>query len=108
MEDMELYNLLNEINNMNNLVNLQNLHNLQMIDMLANEHIRQWRKYRIRKRLNPMEDYDDSEFKKRFRFSKVEVEQMYNLIDGQNTLEPLVSFFHLFAISFNSYWNVIH
>lgn len=84
-EYFDFYRLLNEIDNENNLVNLQ------LIEAMDRNFFRIPRKYHIRKRLNPMSDYDNEEFKQRFRLSKVEAYQLYDLIDGSNTLEPAVS-----------------
>lgn len=84
-EEFELHNLLNEIDNENNLINIQIMEGM----IYNNVPIR--RKYHVRKRLNPMEDYDDDEFKRRYRFTKNQVQELYNLVDGQNTLEPTVS-----------------
>lgn len=48
------------------------------------------RKYRVRRRIDPMREFNESDFKYRFRFSKREVRHIYNLIDGPNTLDPMV------------------
>lgn len=46
------------------------------------------KKYTIRNRIDPFEEYDDDEFRR--RLSKEQVNNLYELIDGQNTLEPMV------------------
>lgn len=48
------------------------------------------KKYTIRNRIDPFEEYDDDEFRRRYRLSKEQVNNLYELIDGQNTLEPMV------------------
>lgn len=88
--DFELYFLLNQIDNQNN---LNNLLNIQHIEQIQNGNIRLRRSYRIRNRIDPFTEYNEKEFKCRFRFTKHEVHQIYNLIDGDNTLEPKVSSF---------------
>lgn len=81
-EDFELDNLLNQLQNANNLINIQSISILKNIE---------GRKKRIkRKRINPMVDYGRREFKRKFRFSKTEVKHIYDLLDGKNTLEPIV------------------
>lgn len=87
MEDIELNNLLNQINNENN---LNNLFNIRIIGEVLNENIHLRRVYHIKERLNPFDKYDEHEFRRRFRFTKNEVQQLYNLIDGDNSLEPQV------------------
>lgn len=82
--DLELYdvlNLINDVNNQNNSVNLEYL-------QAKNEQYT--RKYHVRKKINPFEEFDDNEFKIRFRFSKEEVKHLYDLIDGPVTLNPQV------------------
>lgn len=79
-EDFELYNFLNDMNNFNALYYLQNFE----------EHFWVRRKYHVRNRIDPMIEFDDEEFSRRFRFGKNDVVEIYNLIDGPNTLEPLV------------------
>lgn len=82
-EDFELNNLINNINNESNSLNIQVLAILRHGDAFR-------RRNQVRRRINPMVEYSRREFKRRFRFYKDEVEQLYNLIDGQNTLEPSV------------------
>lgn len=100
IEDFELYNLLNQIDNINN------FRNIRIVEMLEHNNVQIPRKYRIKKRVNPIQDYDENEFKHRFRFSKNEVKYLYDLIDGQSTLEPIVNIFtnfsYVFLISNNS------
>lgn len=84
-EDDELNDLLNDINNFDT---QNNFFTRQQLDV--------GRKYRIRPRLNPIAYFDEEEFERRFRFSKNEVEEIYNLINGQQTLEPLVCILSLF------------
>lgn len=85
-EFFDFINLLNNTNNNENLIYLQNLNNLNL-----NENQRNRRKYKVRNRIDPMVQYDEEEFERRFRFKKSEVNILYNLLDGRNTLEPLVS-----------------
>lgn len=80
-QDLEFLDQLNQFDNENNLLNLQFLN-------LSN---RRKREYRIRRRRNPMTQYNDRHFKNRFRFSKNEVKYIYRLIDGSNTLHPKAS-----------------
>lgn len=77
-EDIELYNALNVVNEQNNIFMRQYI----------NMHYPR-RKYRIHHRIDPMNEFDDEEFVQRFRFSKAEVQQIYNLINGRELLEPM-------------------
>lgn len=49
------------------------------------------RKYTVRKRIDPFQVYDENEFQRRYRLSKAQVNNLYELIDGRNTLEPMVN-----------------
>lgn len=49
------------------------------------------RKYTVHERINSFSRYDESEFRGRYRMSKANVERLYYLLDGPNTLEPMVS-----------------
>lgn len=57
-------------------------------NLILNAEIR--RKYTVRNRIDPFQEYDDDEFKRRYRLSKEQVNNLYELIDGRNTLEPMV------------------
>lgn len=83
-EDLELTNFLNQMDNSNNLLNLQLLSLLKRDFDYRHE-------YRLRRRIDYMNDFNRRDFKKRFRFYKDEVEYIYHLIDGENTLQPMVS-----------------
>lgn len=85
-DDLELHDVLNLVNNVNNQNNLINLEYLQ----LENEQHTYNRKYHVRKRMNPLEEFDDEEFKIRFRFSKDEVKHLFEMINGSETLDPKV------------------
>lgn len=50
------------------------------------------RKYTVRPRLNPFVEYDEAEFKQRYRLSKALVKKLYHLLDGPRLLEPQVNF----------------
>lgn len=88
--DIELFDLLNDLNNFNDQANLF------YRDCLN----RQFRKYNVRKRFDPFVEYTNIEFKRRFRFCKNQVRYIYDLIDGADTLEPMVIFF-LFTTNYN-------
>lgn len=79
--DFDLYEIIDNINNQNNLLILQYFR--ATVE-------RRKRKYVVRKRLDPFLDFDDQEFERRFRFSKNQVENLFNLINGRETLDPLV------------------
>lgn len=95
-EDFELNNLINNINNENNLLNIQ-----FMAVLRRGNNFR--RRNRVQRRINPMVECNRREFKRRFRFHKNEVEHLYNLIDGRNTLEAMV--YTLFKLQTNSFKN---
>lgn len=84
-EDNEFNNLMNNINNENNINIINYLNDAAQIPLK--------RKYHVRERRNPFDEYDEVEFLRRFRFSKAEVTQVYDLIDGRRNLEPLVNNF---------------
>lgn len=88
-EDFGLNNLWGYFDNLNNLSNWKLLNSLK-------RGVKHRKKYRVRERINPMIDYDRDEFKQRFRFYKDEVEYIYNLIDGSNTLHPAVRIFYVY------------
>lgn len=81
--DMDVMNNLNQMVNNNN---IQNQRIIEMIGLMAN----QKRKYKVQKRINPFEIYDDNEFKGRFRLRKSKVEELFGWLDGANTLDPMV------------------
>lgn len=101
-EDIDFFNLMNAINNLNNQINLLNRDYLE----IRRNNVR--RKYRLRKRIDPMTEYDDAEFRSRFRFTKHEVREIYGLINGAQTLEPLVTLksieMYVFNVIFFQYY----
>lgn len=84
-DDLGLYNLLNHFQDANN---RSNLISIEYLNHFNHRNVRN--KRRKKKHINPMVDYSSREFKKRFRFYKDEVEYIFNLIDGENTLEAMV------------------
>lgn len=89
MKMLELINLLNTFDNLNNFLNLRFLNYFKWREgVIRRRKIR--REYRIRRRINPLTEYNNLHFKKRFRFSKEEVKYIYELVDGQETLQPMV------------------
>lgn len=79
----QTHNILNLVNTQNNFMNVQ-------LSRIINGRKKFRRKYRVRRRIDPMREFDEKEFNYRFRFSKREVRQIYNLIDGPTTLDPMV------------------
>lgn len=79
IQDIEFHNMLNNINNIN------------AVDFLNNYNQVPRRSYTIRARIDPFEELDENEFFERFRFTKDETHEIYALIDGARTLEPLVN-----------------
>lgn len=88
MEYQEFFDLMNFLNNENYNNYFLYLEHLNNLNLNENQNI--CRKYHVRKRRDPMNEYDDSEFERRFRFTKREVKTLYDLLDGQATLEPKV------------------
>lgn len=82
-EVAEIMKVSNEANNINN------TQNMEMFNAV-NIFIQRKRKYTVRQRIDPFTYYDEDEFKRRYRMSKNLVEMLYNLIDGQITLEPML------------------
>lgn len=81
-DNYEFYNFVQNYNNECNLFNQNYLY------FRHGEPER--RKYNVRERLDPFIYYDAREFKLRFRFTKEEVEEIFELINGKETLDPLV------------------
>lgn len=84
MEDQDFIDDINEFNHQNN-INNANL--LQLLNLN-----RPKRKYTVRERIDPFTMYDDEEFRARFRMTKAMVRNLYELIDGPQTLEPMVRY----------------
>lgn len=87
---MAMNSNVNQTRNILNLVNIQNNFMNMQLSRIINGRKKFRRKYRVRKRIDPIREFDESEFKYRFRFSKREVREIYNLIDGPTTLDPMV------------------
>lgn len=81
----EVLNYLNEVAAENF---LQNQQLLDLINAVGSEK----RKYTVHQRIDPFIEYDDAEFERRYRLSKPFVDEIYRLIDGPNTLQPMVNF----------------
>lgn len=82
-EDNELNHFFDNINNINDLNNINHLNNREQL-------IIQKRKHHVQERRDPLEIFDNDEFKRRFRISKEEVRELYHMIEGDEHLEPLV------------------
>lgn len=83
--------LLNEEFDVMDNMNQLNIDNFIMNDFQPiNRRIRMRRKYTIRRRIDPFEEYDELDFKRRYRLSKEQTRRLFDLIDGNNTLEPMV------------------
>lgn len=85
--DDDVLNFLDELDEMN-LANNRDL--FELVEMVEEPP----RKYTIQEKIDPFTKYDDNEFKRRYRLSKTQVWKLYDLIDGANTLEPVVSTLH--------------
>lgn len=68
--------------------NIQN-ENIEIIRAL-NQEVPFRRKYTVQERIDPFQIYDESEFERRYRLSKAQVHALYDYIDGNQTLEPLL------------------
>lgn len=88
-DDIDVYEFLDL---MNIEINFQNQEYLQFLNDNINNNRR---KYHVRQRIdpNPIEEFDNEEFTRRFRFSKDEVKLIYDLLNGKETLEPMVFIF---------------
>lgn len=67
--------------------NMNNVNMIELVEMIENPK----RKYKIQKRIDPFEIYEEDEFKMRYRLSKQLVWKLYHLLDGPITLEPQVN-----------------
>lgn len=83
--DQEVLDFIEEINEMN-LANNQNIQDI----ILAHNALPMKRKYTVQTRIDPFQIYDEVEFKRRYRLTKAQVNTVYNLIDGDRTLESLI------------------
>lgn len=81
--DEEVYQCLQENAIFNNIQNEQVFEVFDMINLK--------RKYTVQERVDPFSKYDEAEFSRRYRLSKIQVRKLYDLLDGVNTLEPMVS-----------------
>lgn len=88
MEDQDILDEINEFNHQNNMNNA-NLH------LLVMHLIDQPRKYTVRDRIDPFQMYDDKDFRARYRMTKAMARAVYELVDGERTLEPMVGYFEL-------------
>lgn len=99
---------INDLLNLNNVFNQNNFSNLKILRYLRRRRgvvYRRRRQYRIRRRIDPMIEYNRREFKRRFRFSKEEVRYLFNLIDGPNTLQPMVCIIFAQNVYYFEYMN---
>lgn len=55
----------------------------EMIDAIVPK-----RKYTVHDKLNPFKEYDERQFASRYRLTKDQVQNLYESLDGQRTLEP--------------------
>lgn len=85
---MEQYE--NEVLDFMGETNLANVN--RAIDLVNLVGINMPRKYTVHERIDPYSKYDDAEFERRYRLSKTLALQLYEIIDGANTLEPRVSY----------------
>lgn len=76
----QLLDMLNSMNNFNNRSNILYLNAIRNATVS--------RKYHVRRRIDPFEEFDDQEFERRFRISKTGVKEIYDQINGNETLEP--------------------
>lgn len=92
---MDLVDLLNGINNQNNATNQILLENFEYLhrNLYGN------RKHTVFPRINPFDRYDNIDFRRRYRLSKELANQLYELLDGENTLEPLVCILIVYCFS---------
>lgn len=81
-ENIDYFNRLNDQNNAIMIQNIQYLRQLRNIEMT--------RKYKVFPRIDPFSRYDDIEFLRRYRMSKRLFDQLFDMLDGVNTLNPLV------------------
>lgn len=81
-ETIDLFNRFNDLNNANIIRHMQSLRELG--------NLRRNRKYKIFPRIDPFSRYDDNEFRSRYRMTKQVFNQLFEMLDGQNTLNPLV------------------
>lgn len=79
---IEFFNRLNDQNNANMIQNIQFLQELR--------NLRMSRKYKVFPRIDPFLRFDDEEFKRRYRMSQQLFNQLFEMLDGEVTLNPLV------------------
>lgn len=82
--DEEVLQFLNEMNYNNNIL-------AQTIEAMFafQETMPTKRKYTVHERIDPFVKYDETEFERRYRLTKAQVQQLYHYVDGQRTLEPI-------------------
>lgn len=87
-ENIELFNLLNDQNNANTIENIRLLQELENVQMN--------RRYKVFPRIDPFSRFNDDEFRRRYRMNKQLVNQLFDMLDGNDTLDPLVCHFMRF------------
>lgn len=100
MDDIFNFNICDDYNN---ILNEQMIQNFDFLEEFRNVK----RKYTVLLRINPFHRFDDDEFKRRYRFSKEQVNRLYELIDGENTLEPMVRILFVAYLFFAIFQNEI-
>lgn len=78
---------------------MENLNDIALNNIIENQRIfdlihgiaQQKRKYTVQDRVDPFELYDENEFERRYRLSKALTWKVFHLIDGPNTLDPMVN-----------------
>lgn len=85
-DDRENIHLLNQLSVFNCIRTVELFQSLENANFFK-------RNYTVRSRLDPFVEYDEREFKRRYRLPKALVQRLYLLLDGPNLLEPHVNFF---------------
>lgn len=85
----------NEVLNIFCVTNIENV--TRAVDLVNLVHNNIPRKYKVQERIDPFIKYDDVEFERRYRMNKALAWNLYELINGANTLEPKVKYYHSYS-----------
>lgn len=78
----------------NNIMNENMLLNIEQFEAIHgdNENENRNRKYIVYPRIDPFVRYNDNDFMDRYRLTKEQVNDLFDLLDGRTTLDPQVKY----------------
>lgn len=86
----EINNMFQMFDNQNNIMNENMFHNFELFEAMPNNNENRNRKYTVYPRIDPFIRYNDNDFRERYRLTKEQVNDLFDLLDGRTTLDPQV------------------